>query len=139
MTKALKAVGIAIPANERIWNWIHEHQGHVSNEISKGLNMAIGSVTSQVSQLEGRKMLRSENRFNKLAKRNVKHYYTCIPTFMVLPAPRKKTPAPPPVLTAPAYPPPLPISKVDDILNSLNVSTAFELHKRLREMFGDKG
>jgi hypothetical protein len=158
MAQAISAALVVPPKTKRIFDYIKDYPGRNATAITLALKLAPNSTSSVISQLEQRKMVRSENILIKVAsgaKRLVKHYTVCIKEYELLPLPKEIVkPASQSVATCKVVPeevavPDKPLAtltvapQMEDeaamirLVDSLTVRQARILHRLLKDMFRD--
>lgn len=137
MTDALKKVGVTVPHNKRVWNWLKDHPGKTVKEISAALNIPTAVLYTVVGDMVNRKMLEvgKEHLIRKIGAfgpHKINTYRVVGKEFELLPVPKRKrveTVTPPPVKIEPVK------SKKIDVDN-MSVSEARELYDQLKKIFG---
>lgn len=137
MARALKKAGGGIPVNRRIWDWLKEKGPHTVSEVSSALNIPLTASSSIISQMKARGMVRVETKHSEHLGRNVGYYAASGRVFEILPLQKNKDRDKAEAIENLAA---NSIQKQtsDQILESLPVSQAFELYKKLDSMFSQK-
>jgi transcription initiation factor IIE alpha subunit len=139
MARALRKAGGGVPVNRRIWDWLKEKGPHTGSEVSSALNIPLAASSSIISQMKARGMVRVETKHSEHLGRNVGYYAASGRVFEILPLQknkeRDKVEA---VENLASNSIQMPKQTSDQILESLPVSQAFELYKKLDSMFSQK-
>lgn len=151
ITTALAEAGVTLPSiYERIWRYFKDHPRSTSLACTQVLKLSRANVSSYISEMETRRMLRSESLDLRVKgargvfhTRKVKHYSVNINEFEMLPKPHRaasaarkvaKKPAPKPVL-APAAPT-LPTEwNAEAVVRALTPRQARAVYDQLKEIF----
>lgn len=142
MTKALKTAGIAIPHNQRIWQWLFDNGKHTSKEISAALSVPQNNVATLLGDMIKRKMVVKTSEFSTLKGGDTAYYavHPKVRAFILLPKPKKVAPVVEPVVEVTVPAPVLVESPavIKPSIDTLSVNEAFALYKQLHEMFGGR-
>ena len=144
MTQALVAAGVKTPTQMQIlWTIVRDYPGKPAKFIIDTAKLPEASAHAALNVMVHRKMLRFElvpmrvKAGNTFSERGVRHYYTAIREFELLPpvkkvnrsAPTKPAPAP---IPAPLIAAPTPVG-ID--LDNLTIAQARVVYRQLKEMF----
>lgn len=159
MTTALQEAGVALPSiYERIWRYFKDHPRSSSLACTQVLKLSRANVSSYISEMESRRMIRSEPVEMRLRgahgayhNRKVKHYTVNIAEFEMLPKPKKParkvkktTPLAAPVATPPTATisvvstPPATLQdwSAEQLVHTLTPRQARAVYDQLKEIFG---
>lgn len=78
-----------IPANQRAWQWIHDHPNHTGKEISAATGIVYTNLTSLITDLRNRGMLNQKREWDVREKRELVRYSVVGHEYVLLP---RKTP-----------------------------------------------
>jgi hypothetical protein len=91
MELAIKTAGLPVfSQQQRIWNWLRDHPKSTVNAVIAANVAEKGNVSSLVSQMYKRKMLKVDHEFSRLAGREVSHYSVATKDYTILPMPKKE-------------------------------------------------
>lgn len=153
MTTALQEAGVQLPSiYERIWRYFKDHPRSTSLACTQTLRLNRSNVSSYISEMETRRMLRSEMLEMKLkgphgafVNRRVKHYSVNINEFEMLPkphkpkAPRKSSKKAAPAAVekhpTPATTPTPPSWDAEAVVRTLTPRQARAVYDQLKEIF----
>ena len=151
ISTALQEAGVTLPSiYERIWRYFKDHPRSTSLACTQVLKLSRANVSSYISEMETRRMLRSEQLELRVKgargvfhARKVKHYSVNINEFEMLPKPHRaasavrkvaKKPAPKAV-PAPATPA-LPAEwNAEALVRALTPRQARAVYDQLKEIF----
>ena len=156
ISTALQEAGVQLPSiYERIWRYFKDHPRSTALSCSQVIKLNRTSASSYISEMETRRMLRSEPLDMKLKgphgafmNRRVKHYYVNTTEFEMLPKPKRlkplRTPKPPrkprvkveAEVKAPAAAPTLPAEwDAEAVVRALTPRQARAVYDQLKEIF----
>lgn len=155
ISTALQEAGVTLPSiYERIWRYFKDHPRSTSLACTQVLKLSRANVSSYISEMETRRMLRSESLDLRVKgahgvfhNRKVKHYSVNINDFEMLPKPArvkvtrkvakkplsKSVPAP---AATPAATPALPAEwDAEALVRALTPRQARAVYDQLKEIF----
>ncbi len=74
---------------QRIWNWLNDHPKQTANAVIAAKCCEAKNVSTLLSQMMARKMLKVDFEFSRTAGREVSHYSVATKEYIILPAPKK--------------------------------------------------
>jgi hypothetical protein len=139
MSRALRKAGGGVPVNRRIWEWLKDKGPHTGSEVSVALNIPLAASSSIISQMKARSMVRVETKHSEHLGRNVGYYAAVGRSFEILPLPKnREVDKIVPVIENEIVSVHAHKQTSDEIMDSLSVSQAFDLYKKLDSMFTQK-
>ena len=136
MTEAFKYAGVKLSQKERIHAWMKDHPWKTYDEISKALHIHTSSVSSVLSDMQSRGMVKSQ-RGSRMG-RGFTEYAVTMQVYENLPKPAKPSAQPKSLTSAdiPMEAQPLVVVPPPKInLEALTIAEARELYHQLKGMF----
>lgn len=140
ITAAFKQAGAPVPVlTKRVWLWLKDHPERTYSDIAIELGETIGAVSSTLSNMNRRGMVRFiEEPQRPGGIRTVRRYSVTQRIYELLPCQAKGKKAPPvaPVTVALVHkPPPLPEWTPESVVDKLNVRQARAVFDTLKGIF----